>query len=274
MWNYLRVELDRAFKNSRLAAALTVGCLIAAVQVIFEVVPVLKYQEHGTFTSFPHTSYEHYIGLKNGSMLGAFFYMVIPLLMVFPYAGTAFTDWKTGYIKNIFVRTSKPNYYMAKYVTAFLTGGVIAVVPQIVNFLLVSAILPSIQPYAGIGYVGISARAMWAGIYYENAFLYIVLYWLFDFVMYGFLNTLAVSAAWLIKNWFVLLLVPFLAIRILDLVMETLQLNGLEPSSFLRPAQLNTSDFPILYGAEIMSVVLVALALFSGCYGVHKSDHL
>ncbi len=273
MINYIRIELDRAFRNKKMAMAIFIGCMISILQIAFEVIPVLKYQDYSDFKSFPHTSFEHYMGLKNGSMFGLYYYLLIPILAAFPYAVTAYTDKKTGYLKSIFTRIGKKEYYVAKYVVTFLSGGVIAVLPQVINFMGVSVLLPSIQPYTGLGYVGLLPEAMWGKLFYSNAIIYIVLYWIFDFILYGLINTLAVAVMWFIQNQFVLLLFPFLYVKGMDLFMEVIHQPGLIPSVFLRPNQAYTSEHMVL-GRSMFIVGLLGIDIISGIYGIWKKDNI
>ena len=41
---------------------LLAGCLISVLQIIVDVLPVVSNQESGTFTAFPFTVFEKYIG--------------------------------------------------------------------------------------------------------------------------------------------------------------------------------------------------------------------
>ena len=271
MRSCIKNELSRAFKNLAMYAALLIGAVIAVAQVVLEVVPVLKYQESGTFTAFPHTSYEHYMGLKNGSMFAIYYYMFMVVLAAVPFAATAYTDYRSGYLKQIFTRSHKKNYYVSKYTAAFFSAGTVAVVPQILNFMIVALLLPSIQPYAGIGYVGLLGDCMWADIYYQNAFLYIVMYWVLDFVVYGCMNMLGVALMWFFDNKFAVLLIPFFFYQILNLSMRFIGKSALMPDSFLRPGQ------PLI-GVEFYEILwiiagMVLICVISCIYGIKKQDY-
>lgn len=271
MFNIIKIEMDRAFRNTKMYLALFIGCMVSVAHVLIEVVPVLKYQEKDNFTMFPHTSYEHYMG-TSAQMISLYFYMLAIILAAVPYATTAYTDRKTGYIKNIFTRTEKKNYYIAKYITAFLSAGVVAVVPQILDFIIVSLILPTIQPYPGIGYVGLFMENMWSEIYYDNAFIYIVMYWVLDFVIYGLINTISISAMWLVSGKIVFLLLPFIVTKCTDLVFEVAGVDNWQAQSFVRPCQpyVHTSFTVIVTYA----FVLILICIVSGIYGVKKKDNI
>lgn len=271
MLNLIKIELDRAFRNTKMYIALLAGCIVSVLQLIIEVLPCVKFQETGDFKEFPHTSFEHYIGV-NGKVFTIYFYMFMIILAAVPYAVTAYTDRKTGYIKNIFTRTDKKNYYISKYIAAFLSAGTVVVVPQILNLLLQTLIFPSIQPYPGIGYVGLFPEMMWSDIYYKNAFVYFILYIVLDFIMYGLINTIAVSAMWLFNGRVVFVLLPFMCVKCVDLVFSMLRMENWMAESFLRPDQpyINTS----LCEIAVYALVLITICIIMGIYGVRKKDNL
>ena len=274
MWKYLKIEFDRAFRNKVFFIVILVGCFISVLQIVFEVMPVLQYQEYDNFTSFPHTSYEHYFGLKNGSMFGVYYYLIIPLLAAVPYATSCYRDRKAGYIVNVFTRTASKNYYISKYVVTFLNGGVVAIVPQILNFMIIAALLPSIQPGAGMGFVGIRGDATWAELYYTNSFLYIVLVWIIDFILYGLINTLCITVSWLIENEFLVTLVPFIFVKVLDLIADIIGQLGLAPTICLRPAQSSVSSFPLQMYYLILVAFFLLSAFISIIYGVKRKENI
>lgn len=272
MINYLKVELDRAYRSKGMLFALLAGIAIAVAQVITDVVPVLKYQEYNDFTNFPHTLFEHCMGLKNNSVLAWYYYMFIVILATVPYAVTAYTDRKKGYLKNIFIKIKKKNYYAVKYLTSFLAGGTVATIPQIINIMIISVLLPVVQPYEGIGFIGISASSMWAGIYYENALLYLFLYLLLNFIIYGLFSTLAVSVMWILENIFAVTMVPFLVFEFLNLAAQFTGRDAWAPYCFLRPYQsyMDTSGISVL----IIALCIVAFNICAAVYGIKKKDTL
>lgn len=271
MKNCIKIELDRAIRCRGMFIALLAGCSISIMQIIVDVIPLLKNQETEVFTMFPFTVFEKYIGLIPGSMFPTYFYIFIPIIAAIPYALTTYSDRKTGYIKNVFTRTKRVNYYTSKYISAFISAGIVVVVPQILNLLIVALLLPSITPYPGIGYVGIFDNAMWSNIYYSNPYVYIFMYWALDFVFYGLLNTLAISMSWLFHNRFGIMLIPFIAFQFLEFGMQIIGKYAWMPESFLRPSQPmpGTSKTEIV----ILIVIMLILCVFSEIYGVKKKDY-
>ncbi len=83
-----------------------------------------------------------------GGMINAeinIYQMVVFLLITIPYAASFYTDRKSGILKNIAVRGEKREYLAAKSVAVFMTAGVSAVFPLLLNLMLTMTVFPVIN---------------------------------------------------------------------------------------------------------------------------------
>ena len=94
---------------------------------------------------------------------------LLPIMVVLPYAATYYTDRRTGIIRNYYCRTKKINYLIAKFTAVFTTGGIVAVLPLLVNLLATAMLLPSM--IWNNGTLCYCANSMWSSI-----FLHILMY--------------------------------------------------------------------------------------------------
>lgn len=270
MFNYIRIELRRAFKGQKMLIALAIGCVVAVAQIIVDIFPYMKYLRSDVYNSFPMTVFQKCMCLINGSMFPVYYYMYMPILAAIPYATTLYKDRKSGYTKQIFTRIKKSNYYVAQYIAAFLSAGIIAVIPQIINVMIIALILPSIQPYVGIGYVGVFDDAIFSEIYYKSSYTYILLYMIIDFVFYGVLNMLALSVSIFANGRFSVIMSSFIIFEVIELIMDLSGHAALEPSSFVRAAQPN-------YGTTIWEILLLitllaAISVIAIIYNIKRGD--
>ena len=75
------------------------------------------------------------------------------------------------------------DYLRAKYLAAFLAGGVSVVLPMLMNFLTVACFIPMRMPEASEDmYYGVFGGSLWAEIFYTCPILYVLLYLVLDFV--------------------------------------------------------------------------------------------
>lgn len=92
-----------------------------------------------------------------------------------PYAVTYLSDIKSGIIKNYVTRTAKFNYLAAKYIAVFVTGGVVVVMPLLINYLTAITILPSLVWPVGV-FASSPKMHMVGNILYTSTHLYDYVY--------------------------------------------------------------------------------------------------
>lgn len=131
------------------------------------------------------------------------------MLATLAHGITYYMDIKSGYIKNIYTRTTKKNYLVAKYIVTFISGGIVVIIPWLVNLLLSACVLPSLVP-VGNGTFAIAGSGMLAKVYYTHPYMYIMIYILIYFLYAGVFSTVALAAVYVIENIFLLTLVPFI----------------------------------------------------------------
>jgi len=270
MWNHIKIEILRAFKSKGMIFGLLAGCGIALIQIFIDVSFVLKYL-HPISESvsakdimFPHTVFQHALAFNFSSSITFYYYMAMPILAAIPFAVTLYKDQKSGYIKNVFTRTPKLHYYVAQYFAAFLSAGTIAVIPQILNVLVVALILPSTKPYPGIGYVGVLNDCMLSSIYYKNPYLYLLVFLLIDFVVFGLLNTLALSFSDLMKSEFSVLMIPFLIMQFIEFVTTFLGAERYSLLGLIMPSQ------PYIHTSIRTVIIYCMLMIIIDCFSIWK----
>lgn len=81
MADNLKFELDRAFCNRRMAAALSVGCAISLWHLWEYVLPLRGYVLSG---DYPLSSFGKWIGGENYSLQATVYFMWLPILCALP----------------------------------------------------------------------------------------------------------------------------------------------------------------------------------------------
>ncbi|WP_302669246.1 hypothetical protein [Eubacterium sp. AF15-50] len=255
MLNYFIIELKKAFINKKMLIILCVACGISLSEIVTNVIPVMEL--NNTNTDIPISAFE-----KMFPMIGVEapqFYIYIFTIIIFatiPYASTTYSELKKGVVKNIFIRTKRSHYYIAKYIVTFLSGGTIVVVPLLLNTLVTALLLPSIEPDAAMGFYGIDYQCMLVDLFYSNTYLYLILYMLIDFVVFGLLNTLSVTAVWVLNNEFAVLMLPFLVYTGSDLLSQATGYTEIALPTKMYPKQV----FPV-NGTEILIYIIALLMI-------------
>lgn len=228
----LRVEMKRAFCN-RLFYIVVVICCSFAILDFFNTSSAYIAEKwsgyvNGTvelydndYTSYTDTALR--IWMPNRGKAGKFYYLLItimPLLAVIPYGASYVNDIKSGLINQFIGRTKKKHYYIAKLVTAFVSGGTVAVIPLIFNLIWCMCCIPWGKPIYASHLYPVGNKAVLSTLYYEHPALYVIVYLLYTFLVFGLLNCLCLSFTYIDDNVFIVLLIPFIFYYVTNVVIS------------------------------------------------------
>lgn len=258
MKEMIKIEQERVWKNWSFWLALAIGILIAAAQIIAEVWQ--KSQNIGggysnTADYYLPSVFNSWIGGSGFSPYGVAYRTVLPILTTLPCAITYFTDRRKGYVKNLFTRTNRYHYCIAKYLVNFVAAGFVVVIPLLLNLLVTACLLPSLVPSTNNMFAPISG-GMLAYVFYGCPYLYIAIYMVFYFVYGGVFATLALALVGWIDNIFMFTICPFLMyyfLGVISLYVYNIKWGTLNPNYILWLTQP--------YTVRLYTVVLEALVI-------------
>ena len=250
-----QIECCKAFKNRWFFISLIIsgvfafcGAYIMISNYFFRIdMWKLLMDENGVFIKNPHvnaeTVFNSWIGGDVGTWSASTFFFLFPMLAVVPYGWSLISELKSGYIKNIFTRMDRRDYLRAKYLAAFLAGGVSVVLPMLMNFLTVACFIPMRMPEASEDmYYGVFGGSLWAEIFYTCPILYVLLYLVLDFVFAGLWATVSLSVAYFVKNKATAIFGPYLFLLFFHFVTSVLFVWDLRvdvtPINFIRATEI------------------------------------
>lgn len=211
MKKQLEIEFGRIFFSRTLWVSLTVGLIIVVAQFVTNVYPyALNPLRFWSYDAYPANVFTYWIGGMGAGVCQTIYELVLPILAMLPYALSYHQDMKTGYIKNIYTRTPRINYLVAKYVAVFISAGIVTVIPYMINLLAVSCVLPAINPpIEGPGEIAWSCTVFYR-LKMSHPYIHIMLMLIVMFIYAGVFATTALAAATAVENIFILALVPFI----------------------------------------------------------------
>ena len=110
----LRFEMTRAFRNKWLAVSVALGTLIGLADIWLNV------SQYGFNRG--RALIQTWIGTDYQFAYNSLFYVLLPLIACFPYAGSCYQDQKTGYESSICIKTSRLSYMIAKEAAVAASG--------------------------------------------------------------------------------------------------------------------------------------------------------
>ncbi len=255
----IKTELISTLYNPGTWIALGVGIFLCVWQYIN--VPLRNsayldaYEKEWPSMLVPHSVFNQWIGAEMYSFQYYAFFMLIPLLAALPAGNRISTDVKSGYIISLIVRGGRMNYYIAKIVSAFLSGGIVVLIPLVLNLLLTAMTLPSITPNHAVGSYSIRNGFFCAGIFYSSPYLYILIFFLIIFVISGLMSAFGVSLGFFGIKPFINIIYPFLVSLTLYTVLGEFGIYSFIPFFYLNPSQV--------YPFNGIAVLLEALLLIA-----------
>lgn len=266
----LKAELRRALSGKWFFIALAAVCAISvasavgALSVAFEnEYRGLEYREQKYFRLSVLSCFRQWIVIDAGQPATGLFFFLLPLLVVLPYAWSLSFDVKTGYVNNLITRTSRANYCVSKFLSVFLSAGIVAVVPVLLNLLICACALPAYVPDVfDVVYFGVYENSLWSEAFYSAPLLYAALFSGLIFVFSG-LWAVSVSALSLfVKNRLVFTVAPFLFLLLVEylnlMVFPGAISAALTPFEYLRGA-----GSPFITNGWVVLLELAFLLAFS-----------
>lgn len=266
MKRILKLELSRAIRSRTMISALLIGFIIVIshniqyntldinLMKMASKYPKPMYSPPNAFTSWIGSSY---------TAQSFLYYLILPILACIPFADSFFTDRKNGYVKNVLIRVNKKDYYRAKYLATFISGGIAVTVPLIINFIITSMTLPSYTPnVASYGHIG--QVSMWSELFFTSPYIYILGYLIIDFIFSGFIATIGLSISLLAEYRFMVLIAPFLIYVFIYSILGSFNLESYIPLVFLQPCSYKNKFIIILLETVIIFLVTSTTFLVKG----------
>lgn len=252
MKRMIKNEWCRLLGRPSFWAALAVGCGISCWH-FFQYVwgtDVLAYD------NLPANLYISWIGANAYRMQSYWYFMVLPLLAALPFAWTFYEDMSGGYAASLLLRSSRGQYFKAKGMVLFLSGGISVDVPLALNLFLTATQCPALRPEPYVG-TGPLTYCIGSRLYYLHPFCYELLYLALLFAAGGCMALGAAVLAYYFRFKVIGLLLPFLIYYALYCFSMVIDSNLYSPNYFLNPG-MGMEDWKSLAmaGAGIAAAVL------------------
>lgn len=268
----LRIELKRAFSSYGFYFSLIIGALISLFHIIFVIIPLNRDLDsfilQNSPMSYPGWLFSDWLGGRLYSVFSYLYFMILPLLASLPHGDSFFTDVKKGVISNICIRTGKKDYYFAKYLSTFLSGGIVVIIPLLLNFLLSALLLPSMKPEVAFWNTTVNEKSAFPNIYFTHPLIYILIYIFIIFIFSGFFGTLSLVCSYYVNYHFLVIISPFICYIFLIAFFGLIGIETFQPNNFLHPAYGENG----LPGLVIETFLLFLITWFGFAHKGGKED--
>ena len=122
----IKMEFKRVFHSKMFYLSLGIGLLITTLQWIEVGLPMAVNIVDGYIpseVSTPYSAFESFFGLAGPPLVyRQIYYTIAPILAVMAHAVTLCGDKASGYVKNLYIRSKRQDYYTAKYIVSGIAG--------------------------------------------------------------------------------------------------------------------------------------------------------
>lgn len=261
----MKLDFKRAIINKQFFIILLVGILLTIAHMCTEVFPRFNLYKGASGYYNPFTCWISNDGFDAYSTI---FFMTLPILATIPYAESYWIDKHSGFVKSIYIRSRKFDYVISKYITNFIVGGIVIIIPLVFNLYVLFMTMPAIRPsiFSNLDL----ARDMFSNLYYFHPYMYLLIYLFMSFMFGGVYASIGLAVSTFCRNKFLVTAVPTI-IYILMFVFEIAGFNQLVPAKFLMASQPE-------FGINIISIFIVFIVLFVGSIGAYiigvKNDEI
>lgn len=259
----LKNEIDRILNSWGYITALLIGMVIVITQFILVIIPQANGILHGfsgNVNTYPFSAYLDWFLFDDRHPYMFLFLMILPILSTLPHGGSYHYDLKTGYIKMIYTRVSRKKYLIVKYITTFVAGGMVVIIPLFISLLLTKAALPSLVPVMN-GLFKLSGNRVMADLYYSNTSLYIGIYFLLYFLYAGSFATISLTVSSLFNYSFFVMLTPFgvyYSLNLISTYIKSKTIYSFGPQQLLYLTQISKIRMEVL----ILEPIIICIVAF------------
>ena len=244
----LRFEIYRAFHSSNFIISIVIGLLICSLDLIGF---CNQFGEGNRFLV------QAWIGTDFAFAYNQMFYVLLPVLACLPYGGSFYTDIKSGYERNICIKTSRLKYIFSKCAATFLTAFVAVTLPLSINLFMAGGIYPDFVPerleWLSIGLLD---RHLFTQVYSQHPALYCVIYIVIDGLFAGAIALTSISITRIVKSQFTAIVTPMVIIIILSIMLEKNDIQG----NWSLLAMLNPIQYETTFWYQMLTVYLLTVA--------------
>lgn len=156
--------------------------------------------------------FRFWIGSETDSMGFILFYFLFPLLACFSYSWS-YVDEKKGFMRNLVVRSRKRDYFIAKYIACFVSGGLTILIPLLVNLFFIAMFIPARMPEVSYEiYYGVFYESLGSLTFYTHPFLYIIFFLVLDFVFAGLFSCVGYAIGTVVEKKIASMVLPFMIV--------------------------------------------------------------
>ncbi len=285
MKNYLKAELWKLFRNHLFWATLAVGILCAVTSAVHacrlydgELGPAgilsrLRSQGDSPKENYlvSMTLYNSWMNAEIQSPGAKIFFLITPVLASLPTAWSFFEEIHSSYLHLLVPKKGRKVYFSAKILVAFLTGGCLISLPQLLNLWLVAMHIPAIRPNVLYSlYASVDHGDLFSGLFYSHPLCFCFAILGMDFIFGGLFALMSLAASFYVRSHLGAVAIPYIVLLVVDACRSFqyyISYIEISPIFLLHPNTApNSVQLPaVIFWEGMLLLVTVPVILRKGC---------
>lgn len=253
----------RVFKRKQFLAIIIFCFLIGLICLWSK--QLIDHYPQDSYAFFPTSVYSLQMLVTNDTSLTLFKFF-FPLIACVGVGDLISEDIKTNYIKSVVSHTGFNKYLRRNMVVSFILGGLVAIVPVVVDFITLLLFVPHTPLNQYYSMFLVSNGEFMPGLYYQHPFIYLLVRLLFIIILGAALSVLTTSLAYLFKNRYIAIAAPWFIFLALEMTLSLLS-SGRATIS----AQFIGTE-PLQLSGIIFVILCLLIGLFTAIYSTRQHD--
>lgn len=228
MLAYFKVEFKRTIKSPSFIKALLIGFVIVIVHQLL----MNRFVENGEGNVFLYA-----LGFENTYMLRDIYYLLFPIIVALAGSDLFGEDSRSQSYHLIRSRVSKSHYFTVKIMLSFLFGGLVFIIPLLVDFVILLMMYPAKSPDIFLRISPVEYGDVMASLFVDFPVIYWLIFLLFAFMFGGIFSWIGFLTSLFTVNKYLILLIPFFAYYGLWVILSLIGFPEWSPFGFLKPLQ-------------------------------------
>ena len=257
-----KVELHRAICSWGFSAALLIGCGLALGHA-YRTWSILQSTLSNELSRYRFES-TYYTG--SGFLYSLsydlyywecqLFFYILPLLAALPHATSYTQDRKSGFQRILVLRCGRMGYVKAKLLSVFVSGGLVAAIPQLFSLALVSLLIP----LRNVDLMGLyrTPGVTFYKLLVSHTGLYFLFFILIDFIIFGIFSMISLLISLVTDIRFTAWASPFLVYLFLHHISGSISESSTS-SPIVFAVAVQMSHFDVFWVITEMGVLLLAV---------------
>ena len=238
----VRMELWRMFHSKSFWATLLISLCIVLLDIYTNWSLVTAYDSayhSANRNGFQGISlFVRWININMDTLGYAWFFFLYPLIAVLPYGWSLCLDKNSGYIKHIYIRTSRQKYFWGKWFTSIIGAGLVVGIPLFLDLMINALVSPTCLPL-----VTSLATPMWQGdffstIYFTAPWIHSIICLITNFMWGCTIATITFAASYYFRKISLCVLLPQILFVLIDFIIEETAVPSTQRKLTLSPLQL------------------------------------